>query len=83
MDLARLVGHCCFENEELSKNIAKKLLSVINRATGDDIQPSLEVLYQYLLINDSLKPMRYEWTLGIPFLRFMQPTSYQVATNAT
>lgn len=54
-ELGLLVAHMAFNNLEFSKKIAKKLLTGINRANGDDIEPCLNVLEPYLLLNDSYK----------------------------
>lgn len=39
--------------------------------------PVLNVIVPFLAINDYLKPQRYEWILGIPFLKMEKPT-YQL-----
>ena len=32
----------------------------------------------FMVITDYFKPMRYEWILGIPYLKFDRPMSFQM-----
>jgi hypothetical protein len=75
-ELGKLAAHVAFENRSFSKKLAKRILIGINKSNGDDIQPSLDLLEYILSLNDSLKQERYEWFLGIPYLKLERPSSY-------
>jgi len=70
------LSHLCFENKEFSIRIAKFILKGTIKLHYDDNNSYLELLRQYLLIDDSLKNQRLEWIFGIPYFQLKQPGQY-------
>ena len=64
--LGIIIQHFCFENEDLSYNLAKSVLYGINRSNFDDIQPYLEGMSYLVIIRDGLQTNRLEWIFGFP-----------------
>jgi hypothetical protein len=67
--LGQILAHVSFENHDFSFRIAKKILVGINKCSGDEIRPYLDVLELFLHLPDSLQKHRFEWILGVPVIK--------------
>lgn len=77
-EYSRLLAHLCFKNKEFSRRIAKHILKGTNKSSADEVGPYLEIMKQFLLIEDEYQPLRLEWVFGIADFIVKSTTSYQI-----
>ena len=54
-ELGNLAAHVCYNNIEFSLKIAKKLVFLSNKSSGDDIIPTLKTIGPFLMIKDDIR----------------------------
>jgi hypothetical protein len=64
-DIGKIAAHVSFDQMEFQRQLSKRILIGINKSNGEDLTPYLDVLFEFLSINDSLKEVRMEWLYGI------------------
>ena len=64
---ADFIKYWSFENEAISKIVAKVLLKRLNISDYHEVDPYLIIMKAFLEINDSLFEVRLEWILGISY----------------
>ena len=64
MTAAQLVKKLCPNNLYTSEKVAIVLLKGIGKSDFETISPYLDVLHEYLLIDDGFQDMRIRWVLG-------------------
>jgi hypothetical protein len=64
-EFARFAGHVCYKNREFSRKIAKHILKGTNVGIAEEISPFLELMKQYLAIEDEYYELRVEWIFGV------------------
>ena len=76
-EYSKLVAHLCFKNKEFSRKMAKHILKGTNKSNAEEIGPFLELMKQYLCIDDEHFGLRMEWIFGVadPVVR---SASYQM-----
>jgi len=65
-EVARLVAHVAFENEEFSYELSRVILRGINKAGSEDVSPKLDYMKEFMTIQDSLFDHRFDWIYGVP-----------------
>ncbi len=65
-----IIKHLAFENEKMSKMMAKFVLKTINDEPGQSLGPIFCVIESLFNITDSLQRIRIEWLLGIGCLKY-------------
>ena len=55
----------CKDNYKLSKKVSKVFIKSINNSNYENVKNYLTALKPFLTLEDSLKPMKLEWVLGI------------------
>ena len=64
-EYAKMVAHLCYANKEFSRKIAKHILKGTNKSTAEEIGPFLELMKQFLTVNDEYFDIRMEWIFGV------------------
>lgn len=64
----QLVKSICPGNINASEKAAVVLLRGINKSNTDTIQPYLQVLHEFVLIDDEFQDLRIKWVVGQPTL---------------
>lgn len=77
-----LVKNICPNNLYASEKVAFVILKGINKATYETIQPYLEVLHEYALIEDDYQELRIKWVLGKQTLALSTYAKKLQAVNA-
>jgi len=62
---AKMIAHLCYRNREFSRKMAKHILKGTNRSSADELGPFLEVMKQFLAVDDELSNLRMEWVFGV------------------
>lgn len=76
-EFAKFVAHVCYQNKEFSKKMAKHILKGTNKSTAEEIGPFLELMKQYLTIDDDYFQQRMEWIFGVAD-QVVKSNSYQM-----
>ena len=63
---ANLLADMCKNNEKLSKKVSKVFLHAISASHQDTVSNYMRSLKPFVMIEDSLKPLRLEWVFGVP-----------------
>lgn len=63
-----LVKGLCRNNLYTSEKLTIILLKGLNKATFNNVQPYLDVLQNFVLIDDKYQDLRIKWVLGKPVL---------------
>ena len=58
----------CKENKSASKKVAKVFIKAVKMSNYETVSNYLCALWPFLEIDDSLKPLRLEWVIGVPQL---------------
>lgn len=64
-EYARLVSHVCYKNKEYSRKIAKHIIKGTNRSNAEELGPYLELMKQFLGVQDEYATLRMEWVFGV------------------
>jgi hypothetical protein len=64
-----------------SEKLAIILLKGLNKATFNNVQPYLDVLMNFILIDDKHQGLRIKWVLGKPVLLINPTLKYVSALN--
>ena len=76
-EYAKMAAHLCYKNKEFSRKMAKHILKGTNKSTAEEIGPFLELMKQYLTIDDEFYGLRLEWIFGIADF-VVKSASYQM-----
>lgn len=62
---SKLVAHVCYKNKEYSRKMAKHILKGTNKSNAEELGPFLELMKQYLSVDDEYSRLRMEWIFGV------------------
>jgi hypothetical protein len=79
-EYAKMVAHICYMNKDFSHKIAKHILKGTNKSTAEEIGPFLELLKNFLTVDDIYFDVRMEWIFGVADFCVKNP-SYTIYTN--
>lgn len=71
------MAHVSYKNKEFSRKMAKHILKGTNKSTAEEIGPFLELMKQFLTVDDEFAEQRMEWIFGIAD-QVVKTNSYQM-----
>lgn len=64
IELGEAISKCCFENEEISRRIAKTFLKGLNGTNYERSRYYMKAIKPFILLKDKFQPSRIAWLLG-------------------